>query len=349
MKLFESGCYSIVANSGVDLCRRQVSVPKQFLNGTNVRASFQHVRCKTVTQHVGIHDTKLCTSSDLLHDTAQCAAGQWALWFWALQWESLKELIELALRCGTGHCFWMTQPFAVLGPARVVRWVLAPTADPLPPSIGNVAILLWNDVLKKITRPAPPQVFQDCFRRRCAEINHALLALRCNWKAAPSKVNVLDTNCGDLPDAAACRVKHFGQRTISRGVGGGDKLSYLRLSKRLGQLTHRSAGLQESGCNAVHNSTQIEKVEETAQSRKLVNYKTVRPCWRKCLGNEVSNVHRGHFTQRFVSDESAEFQRNATIGVFCAECVVLGIQPAPEAMNKFTIETLGGQMRHAAC
>jgi len=182
----------------------------------------------------------------------------------------------------------MSRDVTLLGP------IIAPIANPLQPGTGEIAFLLRNDVLKQIATPAPSNVSTNGYRRPGAEINHTLLAFRCNRKATPSKVDLFNANDRDFSDATAGRIKNLEECPVSRIVGRGDQLLHLRLSKRSGQLTYRSASLQESGRNAVNNSPQIEEVKKAAQRSQLVKYVAVRPSRWECLGEEVCDAHWGN-------------------------------------------------------
>ena len=53
MKLFQSFAQKFSVKMRVDLSCGNTFMPKHFLNGTKVRASFNQVRCKRMTESVG--------------------------------------------------------------------------------------------------------------------------------------------------------------------------------------------------------------------------------------------------------------------------------------------------------
>jgi len=99
MKLSESGRYRIVADPSIDLRRSQKRMSKQFLNGANISAAFEQVRCKAVTQHVGVHRAELGAPSNFFDDMSQSAASEGAVGLGPRQVDSLEEFVEFALCC----------------------------------------------------------------------------------------------------------------------------------------------------------------------------------------------------------------------------------------------------------
>lgn len=57
----------------VDLSRQYRCVSKKLLNGTEVCAIFQQMRCKTMSQHVGMYMSQACAARGSINDTSDVA------------------------------------------------------------------------------------------------------------------------------------------------------------------------------------------------------------------------------------------------------------------------------------
>jgi len=213
VKPFECGFDSIIADAGINLGGTQVGVAEQFLNGANIRSAFQQVSSEAMTQHLGADHSKPSTPADLLHDPCERTARQWPIRFDADEVHTLQKPFEFDLCCRIRHILRIAEPFAVM---ESVDAVISPMSNPCFFVIGDMSLLLRNDVLEQIPAPPSAQILAEGAGSWQTEIDDTLLAFRSHWYPTACKVNVLDADHGHLTDAAACRVEQFNQCSVSR-------------------------------------------------------------------------------------------------------------------------------------
>ena len=214
-----------------------------------------------MAQHVGTHNPKPSTPSDLLHDSCERAARQWPVRFDADEVHTFQKPHEFDLCCRVRRVLRIAEPLAM---TESVDAVISPMSNPCFLVKGDVSFLLRNDVLEQIPAPPSAQILTDGAGSWQTEVDDTLLAFRSHWYPTACKVNVLDADHGHLTDAASCRVEQLNQCSVSRMRGSPQQFLDLRLSQRSRQFFNAAPRAQESRSNAVHDPAHIEKIKKAS-------------------------------------------------------------------------------------